>query len=239
MDIASFRRDTSVKYPTFAPPSSSAIPVSNEELAEGIRPLPPRANYHSTDLPNSRPAPTPMSIQAGAGAPPTSNPLPGTPAPTPPASPAPPVKPKRQQYQTDQTKPYIFPYSRSAGPGHPSYLVPFAIAEADNLYHRHSYVSLGLYQLWEAREDCLREERGLGVTGLIGFSRLAIGEEELDEAEEEQMRREWMFEEEEMEAERRGDKDGVRKARDRRQASRRLHRVDVIYVSLGSDYKLA
>lgn len=68
--------------------------------------------------------------------------------------------------------------------------------------------------------------------GLIGFSRLAIGEEEVDEAEEEQMRREWKFEEEEMEAEARGDKEGVKRARERKQASRRLYRVEVIYVSL-------
>jgi hypothetical protein len=210
-----------------------SLPVSNEKLAEGIRPLPPRANYHTTDLPPpSLPAQPTLNQAGGNGpAPNTSNPMPGTPAPTPPASPAPPARPKRQQYQTDQTKPYIFPYSRPGGPSNPSYLVPYAIAEADNLYHRHSYVSLGLYQLWEAREDCLREERGLGVTGLIGFTKLAIGEDEVDEAEEEQMRREWRFEEEEQEAEIRGDQDGVHKARERRQASRRLHRVDVIYVS--------
>lgn len=137
MDISSFHRDTSVKYPTFAPPPHSSIPVSNEKLAEGIKPLPPRANYHTTDLPpDSRTHTAPIPNQANAIAPATSNPLPGTPAPTPPASPAPPPRPKRQQYQTDQNKPYIFPYSRSMGPGHPSYLVPYAIAEADNLYHR-------------------------------------------------------------------------------------------------------
>lgn len=154
-------------------------------------------------------------------------PQPGTPAPTPPQTPQ--QRPKKLQFQTDPTRPFVFPYSQtSTGP--PNSLVPYAIAEADKLYNSHLFVSLGLYQLWKAREECLREERGLGVSGLIGFSNLNIDDEE-DEAAEQAMRRDWKYEEEEEKAREKGDTAGVKLAQDKRAASRRLYRVEVIYVS--------
>ncbi|WWD17501.1 hypothetical protein CI109_101942 [Kwoniella shandongensis] len=219
IDIANWRRDTSTKYPTFAPPSSNVIPIPNEKLAEGVKPIPARPNYHSTELPPALPR------QQGNGAPLTSHPLPGTPAPSPPPSPAP--KQKKQQYQTDPTRPFVFPYSRSSGNA-PTSLVPFAIAEADKLYHRHAYISLGLVQMWEAREECMREERGLGKSGLIGFTNSRWDEED-DEEVEEAMRRDWKYEEEEMDCLNRGDKEGAKIAREKRAAARRLHRVEIIY----------
>jgi hypothetical protein len=154
-------------------------------------------------------------------------PLPGTPAPTPPQSPAP--KTKKQQYQTDPNKPFLFPYTRSSDP---SSLVPFAIQEADKLYQKHQYVSLGLFQLWQEREECLREERGLGMSGLIGFDKLSMDDDEGDdEAAMEAMLRESKYEEEEMICQEKGDKEGAKAARQKLASSKRLHRVDVIYVS--------
>lgn len=161
---------------------------------------------------------------------------PGTPAPTPPQSPAP--KPKKQQYQTDPTRPFVFPYSRDSGGLDPTRLVPYAIDEADKLYNRHVYVSLGLHQMWETREDLLREERGLGVSGLIGFGKLGrFGDdedEEEDEALTESMRRDWKYEEEEMECARNGDMKGRRAAMEKRASNKRLYRVEVLYVSVQS-----
>jgi hypothetical protein len=226
MDITNFHRDTSVKYPTFFPnpaPDSIAPP---ERLAEGIKPIPARPNYHSTEIPTvsktsvHHPPPTNPSQQL---------PQPATPAPTPPGSPAPPPKQKKQQYQTDPNKPFIFPYSRSAN-GPPGSLVPFAIDEAERLYHKHTYISLGLYQLWQEREECIREERGLGATGLIGFSKLSMEDDE-DEAAIEAMKLEWRFDEEEMNCEAQGDKAGAKLAKEKKIAARRLHRVELIYVS--------
>ena len=226
IDISNWRRDTSVKYPTFAPPPSSSVSVPNEKLAEGMKPIPARPNYHSTEI-QSPPWPAPINtVQPVPTTQQGSAPLPGTPAPTPPGSPAP--KPKKQQYQTDPNRPFIFPYSRITGET-PSSLVPFAIDEADKLYHRHAYISLGLYQLWEARDDCMREERGLGRSGLIGFAPSRFDEEE-DEDDIEAMRREWRYEEEEMKCLARGDKEGAKLAKERKAAARRLHRVDIIYV---------
>lgn len=161
--------------------------------------------------------------------------MPGTPAPTPPTSPI--VKPKKQQFQTDPTKPFVFPYTRipASGSSHSAAsLVPFAIAEADRLYHRHSYISLGLYQLWQTRDECIREERGLGRTGLIGFTPskyLDEDEADMDEEAEEAMRQEWRLEEEEMECEQRGDKEGAKRAAEKRSSFKRLQRVNMIYVS--------
>ncbi|OCF42790.1 hypothetical protein I317_03392 [Kwoniella heveanensis CBS 569] len=219
LDITTWRRDTAVKYPTFAPPPSIVAGVSNEKLSEGMKPIPARPNYHSTEIPVSQPR-----YQSNAP-PPTSNPLPGTPAPSPPPSPA--AKPKKQQYQTDPTRPFVFPYSRSSASA-PTSLVPFAISEADKLYHRHEYISLGLYQMWQAREECMREERGLGRSGLLGLSTSA-GDEEEDEEAEEAMMRDWKYEQEEMDAQAQGNKEGARIAREKRAAARRLHRVEIIY----------
>jgi hypothetical protein len=153
---------------------------------------------------------------------------PGTPAPTPPQTPL--QKPKKLQFQTDPSRPFVFPYSQTTQ-GPPSSLVPYAIDEADKLYHQHAYVSLGLYQLWQAREDCLREERGLGKSGLLGFSSLAL-DDDVDEAAEEAMRRRWVYEEEEMRAEAKGDAEGAQLAREKLGAARRLYRVEVIYRSM-------
>ncbi|WWC89537.1 uncharacterized protein L201_004461 [Kwoniella dendrophila CBS 6074] len=225
IDISSWRRDTAVKYPTFAPPASIAAGVSNEKLAEGIKPIPTRPNYHSTEIPISQP-PRYQTNGTVNSMPATSAPLPGTPAPSPPPSP----KPKKQQYQTDPTRPFVFPYSRSSTLSiGPSSLVPFAISEADKLYHRHEYISLGLYQLWQSREECMREERGLGKSGLIGFTSNKWDEDEMDEETEEAMRREWKYEEEELEALNQGNKEVARLAREKKAAARRLHRVDIIY----------
>ena len=205
------------------------MPIPSEKLAEGIKPLPPRPNYHSTELPPSQ-YPSQGLRDPFSSTPATTTsalPQPGTPAPSPPPSPAPRVK--KQQYQTDPTKPFVFPYSRSMTT---SSLVPFAIQEADALYSKHSYVSLGLWQLWQEREECLREERGLGMKGLIGFDRLTLDDEdEEDDTAMEAMRRDWHYEELEMECMSRGDKEGAKSAREKKAAARRLHRVDIIYVS--------
>ena len=40
-------------------------------------------------------------------------------------------------------------------------LVPYAIEEADRLYHRHMYVSAALWQMWRTREECMTADSGL------------------------------------------------------------------------------
>jgi len=78
------------------------------------------------------------------------------------------------------------------------------------------------------------------MSGLIGFDKLSLDDdEEDDEVAMEAMLRESKFEEEEMECQEKGDKEGAKAARQKLASSKRLHRVDVIYVSPSSTFKLA
>jgi hypothetical protein len=61
-------------------------------------------------------------------------------------------------------------------------LVPFAIKEAENLYGRHMYVSLALWQMWRTREDYIHSESGLehlsgtdDVTEALNKMKLSVG----------------------------------------------------------------
>ncbi|KAF8639788.1 hypothetical protein AX17_001048 [Amanita inopinata Kibby_2008] len=169
LDIEAFRYETSVKYPTFIPPPPPPPPEDTSphtnftkltpKLAEAYSPIPVRHHYHHDEEPDVNVAPqqqgstNPFLNQQTANTQPfQQGPQPATPAPSPPPSP----KPKKQQYQTDQNRPFLFPFSR-ANPR----LVPFAIEEADRLYNNHIHVSLALAQMWKTREDCMIAESGL------------------------------------------------------------------------------
>lgn len=174
LDIEAFRQETSVKYPTFAPPnqplplqmtppdslpSKPNPPLFTLRLAQAYSPIPIRHHYHHDDSDSAHPGlpsghHTHFSQHHPSGYRP--NPQPATPAPSPPPSP----KAKKQQYQTDQTRPFLFPFSRTRL-GRGAKLVPFAIDEADRLYSKHMYVSLSLWQMWRTREDCMTAESGL------------------------------------------------------------------------------
>ncbi|KAI6117629.1 hypothetical protein EV401DRAFT_2057754 [Pisolithus croceorrhizus] len=106
LDIEAFRQETSVKYPTFTVPPVGELPSDKpsvfgppSRLAQAYSPIPIRHHYHHDDQ-SFRQQPPNMSFR------PNSQPL--TPAPSPPPSP----KPKKQQYQTDQHRPFLFPFSR-------------------------------------------------------------------------------------------------------------------------------
>jgi len=81
--------------------------------------------------------------------------MPPTPAPSPPPNLG---KTKKTQYQTDQSRPFVFPFSSRS---RAQKLVPFAIDEADRLYARHMHISASLYQMWRTREECILDESGL------------------------------------------------------------------------------
>ncbi len=62
-------------------------------------------------------------------------------------------------------------------------LVPFAIKEAENLYGKHMYVSLELWQMWRTREDYIHSESGLehlsgtdDVTEALNKMKLSVSE---------------------------------------------------------------
>lgn len=161
------------------------------------------------------------------------------------------MKPKKQQYQTDQTKPFVFPFSRSAGESSKGgRFVPRAIDEADQLYEKHMHVSLGLHQLYKTREEYIREESGLGFGlgdfdgGITGIERsksvyedeegFGLGDGEIDdEAWTAWKVEDWKLEEAEEESLARGDEAAVKKIKAQRSSLERLYRVEVIYVSPG------
>ncbi|KAJ2933682.1 hypothetical protein H1R20_g3398, partial [Candolleomyces eurysporus] len=172
IDIETFRQEMFVKYPTFAPPnqpppSLANAPISNvanpahltRRLSEAYSPIPIRHHYHHDEPDPPMPISQQNSSQFGQFGQPGSfmrHPQPPTPIPSPPPGP----KLKKQAYQTDQNRPFLFPFSKSRF-GNDGKLVPFAIDEADRLYSRHMYVSLALTQMWRTREDCMSAESGL------------------------------------------------------------------------------
>jgi hypothetical protein len=128
-------------------------------LAQAYSPIPIRHHYHHDDSDvglthGGTQHPFHSQHPSGGQRP---NPQPATPAPTPPPQSP---KPKKQQYQTDQTRPFLFPFSRNRF-DKDARLVPFAVDEADRLYNRHMHVSLALWQMWRTREDCMTAESGL------------------------------------------------------------------------------
>ncbi|KAF8559062.1 hypothetical protein OG21DRAFT_1503519 [Imleria badia] len=249
-DLEAFHQETSVKYPTFTPPPVSTIRFTEiaqgkstssfpaVKLAQAYSPIPVRHHYHHDDLERQSPMPGSLS-QAFQQQPQNTgfrpNPQPATPAPSPPPSP----KPKKQQYQTDQSRPFLFPFSRKSrfGPNNVR-LVPFAIDEADKLYNRHMYVSLSLWQMWRTREECMTTESGLehlpGSEGDVEPSKpiseepenaelltdVALLDAKIAEAEAEVANVEAKLGAEE------------RKAREKREDLKRLKRVEVIYSSV-------
>ncbi|KAG6911746.1 hypothetical protein DXG01_007996 [Tephrocybe rancida] len=176
LDIEAFRQETAVKYPTFSPPQfpipqSAPItapepqratkpdnpPLLTAKLAQAYSPIPVRHHYHNDDDNSGMHGGPHQHFQQQQH--PNSYrplPMPATPAPSPPPSP----KPKKQQYQTDQNRPFLFPFPKGQF-GKDARFVPFAIGEADQLYNKHMYVSLALWQMWRTREDCITAESGL------------------------------------------------------------------------------
>lgn len=238
--MTNFHKEITVKYPTFEVPAVvKQSSLNPEKLAEAMSPIPVRSHYHTSiedGLPStfvSRSSMQNRSVPAGQPGHqgPGSLPQPGTPAPSPP--PTPPMKQKKQQYQTDQSRPFVFPFSRSELGSGPSRMVPFAIDEAEKLYSRHIHISLGLYQLQKIREDYIREESGLGSSGLIGFTKSLYDddlEDEGDQAWQDYQIMDWRYEEQEMIAQSKGDTLSMKAAKQARLSLKRLYRVERIYV---------
>ncbi|GHJ87632.1 hypothetical protein NliqN6_4034 [Naganishia liquefaciens] len=239
--MTTFHKEITVKYPTFEVPAAvKKSGLNPEKLAEAMSPIPVRSHYHTSiedGLPSTFVSRSSLQNKMGPGGQPGqqgtgSLPQPGTPAPSPP--PTPQMKPKKLQYQTDQTRPFVFPFSRSEL-SDPSRMVPFAIDEAEKLYNRHIHVSLGLYQLQKIREEYIREESGLGSSGLIGFTKLAFDDEcdeEDDQAWQEYQTMDWRYEEKEMLAQSQGDNVALKAAQQARLSLKRLYRVERVYKAI-------
>jgi hypothetical protein len=218
--------------------------MPTSKLAEAYEPIPVRHHYNHDDPDIQQPS-NPHSFQSQMQQQPGSGfrggAMPLTPAPSPPPSP----KPKKQQYQTDPTRPFLFPFSRKRGRGGDMMLVPFAIEEADMLYHRHMYVSQSLWQMWRTREECMTADSGLerlpGVdeaADMLGRLNLNSGEtrqppKNADEDAEDDLNPDAVLLDAkiaEVEEALRREKGDTRQLRVRKEDLMRLRRVETIYV---------
>ncbi|KAG8741707.1 Factor arrest protein 11, partial [Ceratobasidium sp. 428] len=169
IDFSTFRHESAVKYPTFVPTlPNSDKDITIERLSTALSPIPVRPPYHQAPSDSNQPNqpghpmhdPMQMNMGTGMGI--------GTPAPSPPPHMQNPnmnmpnPKQKKLQFQTDQTRPFVFPFSRATGS------VPIAVAEAERLYKKHMHISLALWQMWEVREACWREESGVDGSVALG-----------------------------------------------------------------------
>lgn len=153
LDLQSFQDELAVKYPTYVPSQRQPGDLPVDKIASAVAPIPPRKPMGHTDSACKDHLPNNGGFTS-------------TPAPSPPPSP----KPNKQKYQTDQNRPFVFPYSTSVQ-GHR--LVPYSIDEASKLYRDNMYVSLELWQLWRLREECIHEESG--VASAADGTRLGFG----------------------------------------------------------------
>ncbi|TIA81785.1 hypothetical protein E3P98_01860 [Wallemia ichthyophaga] len=165
VDLQQFFTQTSLKYPTYKP---NAQPLPLNGLALASAPAPLKTSAPKQDLPSAfAVGPTVSggnSSNINTAAPEA---MPGTPLPTPPPSPAPGSKLKKTQFQTDQTKPFIFPFSENTSS------VPTSIDEAGRLYAAHMHVPISLWQTHQIRKDFVRS---LGYTNRYAEIAEAEGE---------------------------------------------------------------
>lgn len=156
-EFANFKHEVYAKYPTFdaADPSRPIEEISIEQLAAATAPQPTRIPYpYTQDVQSDREG----HDSTGPAAPPPQA-LPPTPVPTPPQSPQ--QKPKKQQFQTDQSRPFVLPFSQfTFGDRSASGFVPRSIDEAGRLFSTNFRISTDLWQTVKLREECIADESG-------------------------------------------------------------------------------
>ncbi|KAF8311822.1 hypothetical protein DL93DRAFT_2156967 [Clavulina sp. PMI_390] len=162
IDFKQFHTETSVKYPTFAPNTFGS--VNTDTIAVAIQPIPVRPNFHSAiQEEDSMGGLIPQRQQAQQ----VPQQLPPTPAPSPPPNAA---RLKKEKYQTDPNRPFLFPFSRNQT-GLVK-MVPFAVDEADRLYRKHMHISLALFQMWQTREAYILDDSGIDPYSPQGIAQL-------------------------------------------------------------------
>lgn len=173
LDYHTFRQEITSKYPAYVPPQP-AIPLEDENTSL----LPPITHQSNRNNGSNGILPAPPNTQ-GSGASILHQPVHiATPAPSPPPSPAAGGKGgKKQNYQTNQNFPFMYPpldaTSNSAGGKGVAALhdpivsrrwegsdIPASILEAGELFSERVRMTRATRQLWEEREKFLKSERG-------------------------------------------------------------------------------
>ncbi|KAK6079429.1 transmembrane hyphal anastomosis protein ham2 far11 [Seiridium cupressi] len=177
LDYHAFRQEISSKYPAYVPPQLP-FPLESDDTSL----LPPLPNHPTRNNGSNGILPAPPNAQNG-GASILHQPVHiATPAPSPPPSPAAGGKGgKKQNYQTNQNFPFMYPpldaTSNSAGgkggAGLQELLVgrrwegsdiPASILEAGELFSTRVRMNRATRQLWEERERFLKFERGFDAS---------------------------------------------------------------------------
>ncbi|KAI0840085.1 N1221-domain-containing protein [Hypoxylon sp. FL0890] len=173
LDYHVFRQEITSKYPAYVPPQP-ILPLEPDNTSL----LPPLPNHPTRNNGSNGIIPAPPGTQSG-GASILHQPVHiATPAPSPPPSPAAGGKGgKKQNYQTNQNFPFMYPpldaTSNSAGgkggAGLQDFLVgrkwegsdvPASILEAGELFSKRVRMTRATRQLWEERERFQKFERG-------------------------------------------------------------------------------
>ena len=175
LDYHLFRQEITSKYPAYSPPPP-LVPIELENNSI----LPPLPNH-----PSRRVSQESLQLRAGANANGTAGSIfnqpvhIATPAPSPPPSPAGPGGKggKKQNYQTNQNFPFLYPpldasTSIVGGKGSATLQdqliekrwdgndVPASILEAGQLFASRMRLSRSIRQLWDVREKFITYERG-------------------------------------------------------------------------------
>lgn len=171
LDYHVFRQEITSKYPAYIPPQPP-IPLEPEQSSI----IPPLHNYPSRTNGQNGILPGPPGQSGGASI--LHQPVHiATPAPSPPPSPAVGKGGKKQNYQTNQNFPFMYPpldaTSNSAGGKGGAGLqdllvgrkwegsdVPSSILEAAELFSRRVKMTRATRQLWDESERFLKFERG-------------------------------------------------------------------------------
>lgn len=194
LDYHIFRQEITSKYPAYIPPAP-LLPLEHDNNSI----LPPLPNHPPRNTGQNGIIPTPATANSGGSI--LHQPVHiATPAPSPP--PSPPVggkAGKKQNYQTNQNFPFMYPpldsTSNSAGGKGTAGLqgqlvgrkwegseIPASILEAGELFAKRMKMTRAMRQLWDEREAFLKHERGWDEQGGEDDPDFDVDELELDEA---------------------------------------------------------
>jgi len=179
LDYHLFRQEITSKYPAYSPPPP-LVPIEDQNNSI----LPPLSTHPSRQASQENLQATVVSNTNNTGRSIFHQPVHiATPAPSPPPSPAGPGGKggKKQNYQTNQNFPFLYPplddtSNVVGGKGNAEFLdhlvgkrweggdVPASILEAGQLFANRMRMSRSIRQLWDVREEYIKYERGWNDT---------------------------------------------------------------------------
>lgn len=179
LDYHLFRQEITSKYPAYCPPPP-LVPIEEENNSI----LPPLPNHHSRQASQENLRMAAGAMANGAGRSIFYQPVHiATPAPSPPPSPAGPggKSGKKQNYQTNQNFPFLYPplddtSNTVGGKGNAELQdhlvgkrwegsdIPASILEAGQLFASRMRMSRSIRQLWDVREKFIKYERGWNLS---------------------------------------------------------------------------